>query len=85
MRWFALSFGAFGVLVYALFHSNLTTDQVLIASGLSALSTCSMLAGITRFMAMKMQELRRTLERLTKQSAERIATLKDLQEKVKAD
>jgi hypothetical protein len=85
MSWLYLSIAAFGVMVYALLHSALTADQALTIIGLSIMSTCGVFITITRFMTLRFQELRGKLELLTSQSADRIATLKDLKEKVRQD
>lgn len=83
MRWLALAIGAFLVMVYALLHCSLTKEQALIIIGLSSISVIGVFNCVTRYMTLKLQLLRATLEALAAESAERSAVLEELRAKVK--
>lgn len=83
MSWICIGIGAFVVMVYALLHSSLTAEQALIIIGLSIMSTCGMFIAITRFMTLRLQSLRGTLEQLASQSNARTAALEELKQQIK--
>jgi hypothetical protein len=85
MKYLALAVGAFGVMVYALLHSSLTTEQATIIIGLSFMSTIGAFMFVCGIMSDRLRRHRANLEALSKESDKRIAILKDLQEKAKAD
>lgn len=81
--WLSTAIAAFGVMVYALLHCSLTTEQAFLIIGLSFISTCGALMFICGIMSNRLQRLRGELALMQTQSKDRIATLKDLQEKIK--
>jgi hypothetical protein len=83
MSWLSIGVGAFVVMVYALLHCSLTTQQALIIIGLSLVSTIGVFTWLCRAMLFRLQLLRGNLEALTAQSNARVTILKELQARTK--